>query len=216
MAEVIGIFGDSGSGKSSSIMNLDPKSIFIINCLGKRLPFKGSGSLYNKENMNYFESDNYEQICSVLLQVGKQEHIKNIILDDATYIMTNEFMNRAKEKGFDKFTELAIHFKKILDVAKSLPQDKKVFILGHLDLDENGNYKVKTVGKLLDSQWNVQGLFTTLLMTYVESEGNTNAYKFVTNKYGSYTAKSPLGMFEDILIPNDLNYVSQKIDEYYK
>lgn len=215
MAEVIGIFGQSGTGKSTSMMNLDPKSTFIINCLDKRLPFKGSGSLYNKENQNYFASDNYTQICSILMQIGKAEHIKTIIIDDSTYILTNEFMNRAKEKGYEKFTELAVHFKQILDVAKSLPSDKKVFVLGHTDLDEDGNYKVKTIGKLLDSQWNVQGLFTTILMTTVESEGDSNSYKFVTNKLGPYTAKSPMGLFDTILIPNDLNYVSKQIDEYY-
>jgi len=214
MAEIIGVFGPSGTGKSTSITNLDPKDTFIINALGKSLPFKGSAKIYNKENKNYFASDKYSEICAVLEQVGKAAHIKNVIIDDCTYILTNEFMSRAQETGFSKFTDLAVHFKKIIDVAKSLPPHIKVYFLGHSDIDTDGNYKIKTVGKLLDDQWPIAGLFTTLLYTYVEPEGNTSKYLFVTNKYGPFTAKSPRGMFDTNTIPNDLALVGQKIDEY--
>lgn len=99
MAEVIGIFGESGTGKSSSTATLNPKETFIINVLDKRLPYKGSKTLYNSENKNYLATDNYETIIAVLRQIGGTKHIKNVIIDDATYIMTNEFMARALEKG---------------------------------------------------------------------------------------------------------------------
>lgn len=214
MAEVIGIFGESGTGKSSSTATLNPKETFIINVLDKRLPYKGSKTLYNSENKNYLATDNYETIIAVLRQIGGTKHIKNVIIDDATYIMTNEFMARALEKGYEKFTQLAVHFQRILNEAQKLPDTIKVFILGHTDIDDAGNFKIKTVGKLLDSQWNIAGLFSTVLITYVDTEGGEAKYSFVTNKMGPYYAKSPQGMF-DLMIPNDLQLVSTKIDQYY-
>lgn len=215
MAEIVGIFGQSGTGKSSSIRNLDPKETFIISCIyNKRLSFKGSKTLYNKENKNYFESNNYKEICKILEYIATQEHIKNVIIDDATYIMVDEFMSRAAEKGYDKFTDLAIHFKKVIDTAQTLPDDKIVFIMGHTDIDELENYKVKTVGKLVDGTWSMTGLFTILLMSHTETSSDGASYYFVTNKMGPYTSKSPMGMFDQLLIDNDLNYVIQKIKEY--
>jgi nicotinamide riboside kinase len=215
MAEVIAIMGQSGTGKSTSLRNLDPKETFIINCLGKKLPFKGSSKIYNKENKNYLDADNYKVISDTLKFIDSAKHIKNVVIDDSTYILTNEFMNRAQEKGYEKFTQLAVHFKEILDSAKGLREDIKVFVMGHTEFDEDGQYKLKTVGKLLDSQWNVAGLFSILLMTYVETTAEGNKYSFVTNKMGPYAAKSPMGMFDSLLIPNDLQIVSQKINEYY-
>jgi hypothetical protein len=215
MAEVIGIFGESGTGKSSSTATLNPKDTFIINVLDKRLPYKGSASLYNKANNNYLATDNYEVIIAALKQIAQAKHIKNVIIDDATYIMSNEFMARAQEKGYEKFTQLAVHFQRILNEAQKLPDHMKVFVLGHTNLDDDGNFKIKTVGKLLDSQWNVAGLFTTILITVVDMQGNEPVYLFATNKVGPYCAKSPKGMFE-LMIPNDLALVSQKIEEYYK
>lgn len=216
MAELIGITGLSGTGKSSSLANLDPDKSFLINVINKKLPFKGSKSKFNVEKQNYFATDNWEQIISTLLWIKENpRNIETIVLDDSTYIISNEFMNRASEKGFDKFTSIAVHYKKILDVAASLPDNMKVYVISHSELDDDGNYKIKTVGKLLDQQVNLAGLFTTLLYSYVEEGSGAPSYKFVTNKMGPYQAKSPAGMFDTTLIDNDLNLVNQKIDEYY-
>ena len=216
MAEIIGLIGLSGTGKSSSIANLDPTKTFIINGVGKKLPFKNSSKMYNEKNINYFATSKYSDIIDALKSIPKANpNIKHVIIDDSTYVMSNEFMSRAQEVGFNKFTEIAIHFKKILDTAKALPEDMKVVIIGHTDLDEDGNYKLKTVGKLLDNQVNIAGLFTTLLYTHTEDTPNGADYFFVTNKYGRYGAKSPRGMFDDTLIPNDLSMVFSKMDEYY-
>ena len=149
------ILGDTGCGKSTSIKTLDPKETVIVNVLGKRLPFKGSASMYSTEQKNLFKVSEYAALLSLLNSINeKAAHVKNVIIDDAIYIMRTEFFDRSKERGFDKYNELADHFRKIIAQCSNMRDDLNVFMLLHLDTVESDGsvigYKAASVGKLLD------------------------------------------------------------------
>lgn len=216
MANLIMILGESGTGKSTSLENLNNKETFIIQAVDKPLPFKGFKKKYplrNKDNQqgNRFVSDRAELIIKILDSLNKEKGIKNIVIDDAQYIMANEFMRRAKEKGFDKFTEIGQNFYKLIDVANDMREDINVIFLQHIETSDNGKIKAKTIGKLLDDKIGLEGRFTIVLITEVE-EGK---YYFRTQNNGNDTCKSPKGMFDELRIPNDLNLVIQKSNEYF-
>lgn len=135
----------------------------------------------------------------------------SIIIDDATYLMTNEFMRTARISGYQKFTDMALNYYTLVRRAAALPEDKIVYFIGHSETDDKGNEKFKTVGKLLDEKVTLEGLYTIVLKTVVQ-DGH---YFFATHNSGRDTVKSPLGMFEDDLIPNDLAAVDKIIREYY-
>jgi hypothetical protein len=217
------IAGESGTGKSTSvgqipelgIKGLDPKETVYINVANKDLPFRGWKNKYTGEvskGGNYLATSNSNVIAQAITYISqKRDDIKNIVIDDFQYTMAFEFMNRAKEKGYDKFTDLGVNASSVLTAAKN--SSKNVFFLWHPELDEKTEFKLKTAGKMVDTYFNPQGLFTIVLYTFTEKEGDSITYKFVTNKDGMYPAKSPVGMF-DKYIPNDLGYVVDKIDEY--
>ena len=216
MANLIMILGESGTGKSTSIENLDPKETFIIQVVNKPLPFRGykaKYSLRNKENPkgNRFVSDKSDLIMKILDSLNKEKTIKNIIIDDSQYIMANEFMRRAKEKGFDKFTEIGQNFYMLIDKANDMRDDINVIFLQHIEINDAGRVKAKTIGKLLDDKVGIEGRFTVVLMTEIE-DGN---YYFRTQNNGNDTCKSPKGMFEELRIPNDLKIVIDKVNEYF-
>ena len=120
--------GDTGCGKSTSIKGLNPKETVIINVLGKRLPFKGSAAMYNEEQKNLFKISNYSDVLSLLDAINGNAPVKNVIIDDAIYIMRTEFFDRSKEKGYDKYNELADHFRKIIAKCGSLRDDLNIFM----------------------------------------------------------------------------------------
>lgn len=216
MANLIMILGESGTGKSTSIESLEPKETFIIQVVDKPLPFKEFKKKYplrDKENPkgNRFISDRAEIIKKILESLNKEKSIKNIIIDDAQYIMANEFMRRAKEKGFEKFTEIGQNFYTLIDTANNLREDLNVIFLQHIETTDAGKVKAKTIGKLLDDKIGLEGRFTIVLATEVE-DGN---YYFRTQNNGYDTVKSPRGMFEDLRIANDLNLVIKKTNEYF-
>lgn len=200
------ILGESGTGKSTSLRNMNPDTTFIFQSIKKPLPFKGNK--YTKENL--MVTDNYETIIKGLLKLDKQDKFTDVILDDSQYIMANEFMRRSKEKGFEKFTEIGEHYWRILETCNSL-ENINVFILSHTDENEMGKVKIKTIGKLLDDKITIEGMVTIVLRTCVEG----GEYFFRTKNNGQDTVKSPLGMFEDELIPNDLEEVRKAINSYY-
>ena len=228
MSELIGIVGESGTGKSTSCRTLNPKETAIVNCVGKPLPIKGWKKNYtpfhpkDSPNGNYYASDIASDILKFLDYMNdKRPDVKNIVIDDWQYTMSNEFMRRSQESGWEKFTEIAKHAWQILNKGKELREDLKVFILTHSDT-QKGEFgktdiiKIKTIGKLLDEKINPMGLFTILMFTVVQqTEKDGIQYKFVTNNDGEYPAKSPMDMFEELYIPNDLGAVSKAIDEYY-
>lgn len=225
MANLILIFGKSGSGKSASIRTLDAKETIIFNVLNKRLPFKGANKLYNEENKNIFGIDSYDTIHKYLQAVSERRpEIKNVIIDDATYLMRKEMFKRAKENGFNKFVEMAQHFQELLNTASAMRDDINVFLIMHSDEVTNGNeidtYKVASVGKMLDEKYNPAECVTVCLYSDVTFDGEGRAsYGFYTNvchvNGKRIPAKSPEGMFDELFIQNDLKYVVDKINEYY-
>jgi hypothetical protein len=220
MALLIGIIGPSGEGKSTSIRTLNPEETIIIGVAGKELPFKGASKMYSLEKKNYVEISTSKEIVDLLKNISdKGNHVKNIVIDDIQYVMGFEFMKRATEIGYTKFSQIGQNMFNILSAVRGLRADLKVFCLGHSEAVEDGgeivSYKMKTIGKMLDNNINLEGLFTICLYTYVDEGKNGMEYHFLSNRYKKRPAKSPMGMFDDTLIPNDLKMVSEKIDEYY-
>lgn len=220
-SKLIGIVGATGTGKSTSIKHLNPKETYIINTAKKELPFKGSDKLYNAESKNYKEVDEITEITRLLLNISeKAPHIKTIIIEDANYMMSFRMADKANETGFQKFTIMAKDMVDLFRVARKLRDDIKVFYFSHPDAIEDGGeivgYKMKTSGKMLDNQINLEGLITTCLYTHVEEskDGSANYY-FLTNRFRKIPAKTPDGMFESIKIPNNLQIVVEAIDAYY-
>lgn len=220
-SKLIGIVGQTGTGKSTSIKHLNPKETYIINVAKKELPFKGSEKLYNAEAKNYKEVDDANEITRLLRTISdKAPHIKNIIIEDSNYIMGFNMLARATEVGFTKFTIMAKDMVELFREARRLRDDLKVFYFTHPEtIEDSGEiigYKIKTAGKLIDNQIVLEGLLTVCLYTYVEeSKDGSATYNFVTNRYKKYPAKSPDGMFAEIKIPNNLQEVVNAIDEYY-
>ena len=200
MAVLVMIYGQSGTGKSTSLRNFKPEQVSIVNVQGKPFPFRFNG-------LKGAVSDDYGAISKLLRQTPKQ----SIVIDDATYLMADEFVRTAKQTGYQKFTEMAANFKGLLDLARSLPDNKVVYIMGHMERDNDGNEKFKTIGKMLDEKICVEGMFTIALKTVVQD----GRYYFSTQNTGSDVSKSPMGMFDAPLIDNDLAMVDKTIREYY-
>ena len=216
MATLIMILGESGTGKSTSIENLDSQETFIIQVVDKPLPFRGFKSKYplrNKENPagNRFISDRADKIIRILDTLNKEQKIKIVIIDDSQYIMANEFMRRAKEKGYEKFTEIGQNFYALIDKANEMREDMNIIFLHHKEISEAGISKAKTIGKLLDDKVGIEGRFSIVLTTEIE-DGN---YYFRTQNNVSDTSKIHKCMFSDLRIPNDLDFVIKKINEYF-
>jgi RNase adaptor protein for sRNA GlmZ degradation len=220
-SKLIGIVGATGTGKSTSIKHLNPKETYIINVAKKELPFKGSEKLYNKENKNYDEIDDAIDVARRLRTLSeKAPHIKNIIIEDSNYIMGFNIVSKATEVGYTKFSLMAKDMVELFREARKLRDDIKVFYLTHPETIEDGGdiigYKIKTAGKLIDNQVLLEGLLTVCLYTLVEENKDGSAsYNFITNRFKKFPAKSPDGMFDEVKIPNNLQYVCDKLDEYY-
>ena len=196
------ILGHSGSGKSTSLRNFRSNEITHINVMGKPLPFKG-------RFINTVNSDKYDVIGNAL----KDMKTKVAVIDDAQYLMANEFMRRAMERGYDKFTEIANNFWTLVNyVITELPFDVTVYFLMHIERDDAGNEKVKTIGKLLDEKITVEGMFTIVLKSIVKD----GVYSFTTQSNGHDTVKSPLGMFPTYEIENDLKAVDNIVRAFWE
>lgn len=218
MSNAILVLGKTGSGKSTSIEKLNPEETFIVNVVGKDLPFKGGKKKYNKDAKNYFEATNHSKIVNTMKAISeKAPHIKTLIIDDFQYVMSYEFMT-TKTTGFDKFNEIAEHAFAIINTAKNLRDDLTVVFLAHTEenVDSLGqkSYKIKTIGKLLDDKITIEGLFTVVLMAEQRDDGQTVTYGFKTRGGVRDTVKSPKDMFEEEYIENDLQLVLDKIREY--
>jgi len=223
MARIVLILGESGNGKSHSIKSLDPTKTFLINVIGKDLPFKGWKKDYTPyekttKTGNAIITHSSATICSGLKNVvDKLENINNVVIDDFQYIMSYEFMRTIKQKGYEKFNDIADAAFSIIQAAQLLRDDITVFFLAHSEeifTEAGRKTKIKTIGKLLDDKITIEGLFTVVLLSRVEitEEGKVKGY-FVTQSDGASTMKSPEGMF-DLRIDNSLELVLSKIEEY--
>lgn len=222
MANRMFILGSTGTGKSTSLRNLDPKETFILQCVDKELPFKGWKKKYSKISKENLEGNrgftkNYSSIMKQLNYINaSRKEIKYIIIDDSNYLMTEDFMSRvmtktAKGEAFQKYNEMAYNFYSLMNLIESLRGDLTVVMLAHTQTSDEGNRTFKTVGKLLDNTIILEGLVSVILETHIK-EGE---YKFQTNQLdGSEPCKTPLGMFDDKFIDNDLKLVIDRIKEY--
>lgn len=234
MANGIAIVGDTGSGKTTSItqipeldiLGLDPKETFIINVKGKPLPLRGWKHKYQPIDIsgppvegNYLATPDAALIVKTLLYIdAHRPDIKNVVLDDAQYVMSEEFMANALKSGYDKFNRMAKNMYDIINTGINMHDGVNFIVLTHDD-EEDGKSKIKTLGKMLDDKVNLAGLFTIVLYTTTKTSLQGTSYHFVTNKFiddrGIHImAKTPVGMFEERLIPNDMGMVLDVINKY--
>lgn len=201
------ILGQSGTGKTTSLRNMNPAETLLIQVVKKPLPFKSNWKP-TSESGNIYHSDNWEQIIRAMQKTSREI----IIIDDLQYLLANEFMSRAHEKGYEKFTEMARHYFDVISAATNLPDYKRVYLLSHTDVSDQGQVKAKTIGKLLDEKITIEGLLTIVLRTHVIN----GQYVFSTKNNGSDTVKTPIGLFDSEHIDNDLLAVDKAITEYYE
>lgn len=204
------VLGESGCGKSTSLRNMNPDDCVIIQSISKRLPFRNDFKPMTKEGGQIKVTDNTDTICRLIVGAAKAGK-KAVIIDDFQYVMANEFMRRSKEKSYDKFNDIGFNAWSIINQAQSVEGDMRVYFMSHVEVDMNGKTKIKTIGKMLDEKISIEGMFTIVLGASV-SDGK---YTFSTQNNGSDTVKSPMGMFEELHIENDLNMVDNTIIEYY-
>jgi len=204
------VLGESGTGKTSSLRNLDPANTLLIQAISKPLPFRVAGwKPVSKDNQHgsIFVTDHADTICKAMHRTQKDV----IVLDDFQYVMANQFMRRSDEKGFEKFTDIGRDAWNILNAASQLAPHKRAYILAHTQTDDTGKVKAKTIGKLLDEKITIEGMFSIVLRTAVVN----GQYLFCTQNNGNDTTKSPIGLFEDFHIENDLSAVDAAIFTYY-
>lgn len=210
MSTAVLILGESGTGKSTSLRNLDPSKVLLIQAIKKPLPFKSKGWKVRaslKADGNVIQTDNAELIEKLL----RQSPHEIVIVDDFQYVMANEYMRRTAETGFGKFTDIGKHAWNVLTAATDLAPNRRVYILAHTATDETGRTKIKTIGKMLDEKITLEGMVTIVLRTQVRD----GQYTFATQNNGSDTTKSPMGMFSEQFIENDLATVDAAICDYY-
>jgi len=197
------VLGESGTGKSCSMRNMNPSTTLLIQCQSKPLPFK---SLEWKA----FATNQAAQICK-FLQAARSRGKTAVVIDDFQYLMSHEYMMRAQETGFNKFTEIGLNAYNVIQQAIHCEPDLRVYIMSHVESSDTGKVKIKTIGKMLDEKITLEGLFTIVLRTHVEG----GQYSFSTQNNGQDTVKSPMGMFDSTTIDNDLDMVDSAICDYY-
>jgi hypothetical protein len=193
------VLGASGAGKSASMRNLDPEVYSLIEVNGKPLPFRS--------DKKYVSTDNAVKILHLLQQATRNL----IVIDDSQYIMANEFMRRASDRGFQKFTDIGVSFWQLVNKIQMLPADKIVYFMHHIESDGSGGYKAKTIGRMIDDKIALEGMFSIVL----RAEKANGQYFFTTQSDGTDPVKSPIGMFDEEQIDNDLQIVDEAIRSYY-
>jgi hypothetical protein len=212
MSDLIIILGESGTGKSSSLKNLSSEETYIINVLNKPLPFRGYKKKYCVDKKNYSETDDYQKILAYLKSINERApHIKNVIIDDFSFLMNNEFMRRCREKSFDKFTDMGANMYSIMQACMMFRDDLTCFLMCHTEKDHAGLIKPKTVGKMTSDYVGISERVTIVLHTQIIDR----QYKFLTQHDGTHVAKSPDGMFDSLYIDNDLQYVKEQMHDYF-
>ena len=213
MAIPVLIMGRSGSGKTYSLKNFKPNEVGVISVEKGRLPFRSQIKVAKipKYGEGTEDAKSYGAINRAkyawLMNTIEKVKTKSIVIDDSQYLLVNELFDRAYEKGYDKFVQMAANFRELIHFINELDQpDKIVYFLHHTDTDSDGREKCKTIGRMLDEKLTVEGCFDIVI--YCED------HKFFTQSNGQSTAKTPEDMFE-LEIPNDLKAVDVAIREYY-
>lgn len=213
MAIVTYLLSNSGSGKTSSLRNFEPDDIMVIQPIKKELPFPSKGWKYwnkNEQKGSLFATDNYAVIQAMMkksVDIGK----KTIVIDDTNYLMSNEFMSRIDENGWDKYNDMSKKMNDLILFAKSeLPDDVTVYLFSHTQNDD-GVDNPKTIGKLLDDKIYLPGLVTIIIQSVVNADG----YWFLTKKKPNNVVKTPMGLVDEELIENDLKAFDEKVKAYY-
>ena len=206
MGKGVLIIGKSGSGKSTSLRNFKKEDVGIINVISKPLPFK------NVNNLQTIDTDNYADVKTIL----EKSKAKSIVIDDAGYLITNQFMRKHSSVGggnavYNLYNDIADNYWNLTEIVKKLPPDKIVYFIMHEDKNEFGDIKPKTIGKLIDDKVNLEGLFSIVLRAKKVDKN----YYFFTQSTENDVAKSPMGMFEDLYIDNDLKKVDDIIRDFY-
>lgn len=205
------ILGSSGSGKSTSLRNLDPAKTLLIQCIKKPLPFRSAGwkvRITLKSEGNVIQTSD-PILIEKLLRTSPHEIV---IIDDFQAVMVNTLMERSSENGYGKFTDIAKNAWNIFNAAGDLADNRRVYILAHTQTDDFGQVRMKTVGRMVDNTLVPEGYFTIVLKTEVIN-GN---YRFATQTNGQDCVKSPMSLFEDLQIENDLAFVDSKIVNFYQ
>lgn len=223
-AETILVLGESGHGKSTSLRNLDPKETFIISTTSKPLPWRGWKKMYTKFDPktnpegNWYQTSKSSNILNIIKYINaKRPEIKNIVVDDTQYTMAFEFMDRRKETGFTKFSDIGGDFTDLLRSAESLKDGMKLIFTAHSENTGdamNPHFTLKTIGKMVNEKITPEGLFTYVFYAFVQPGDDKMEYKFLTNTDGERVAKTPLGMFETQVVDNDLAEIIKIIDAY--
>lgn len=227
MSRAVFVIGESGAGKSSAIRTLNPKETFLINALGKDLPFKGSAKIYtywDKEKNpegNMIKTSKADVIMKWLKHISdNMPNVKNVVIDDNTFVTSLELIRRTKETTWDKYNDIASNFIQLAELSKSLRDDIIVYILHHTKEEGDGILEEKKVkamsyGKLVDEKLcSQEAQFTIVLLAKKEKTDNGIQYSFYTRDQNS-TAKTPYGMFDEEKIPNDFQEVRKAIECYY-
>jgi len=212
MALPVLVEGRSGSGKTFALKNFKPDELGVISVEKGRLPFRSELKVIRIPKWNGEEQQNYGQVNAAkyawVENTIRNAKVKSIAIDDSQYLLANELFDRAYEKGYDKYTQMAVNFRNLIHFVNDLDDDNKiVYFLHHSEADSDGREKCKTIGKMLDEKLTIEGCFDIVL--YCQD------HKFFTQSNGISTAKSPEGMF-DLEIPNDLKFVDSAIRSYYK
>jgi hypothetical protein len=215
MATTAMILSESGMGKSTAIRNLQVENTAIINVLGKPLPFRGGDKFITRI------SDKPEIIKQILAKINEAQQIKVVVIDDFQYIMANMYMEslldkKTKDSEFQKYKEIGHSAWSVIREAQKMRNDMVIFFLSHTEIDQNGKTKCKTIGKMLDEKVTLEGMFTIVLNGVIHMDRPIESrYCFQTQNDGNNTTKSPMGMFDQEEIPNDLNVVYESIKSYY-
>lgn len=223
-AQTILVLGESGQGKSTSLRNLNPQETFIISTTSKPLPWRGWKKHFTKWDPktnpegNWYQTSKSSNIITIIKYINsKRPEIKNIVVDDLQYTMSFEFMDRRTENGYSKFNDIGGDFTDLLRIADFIRDDIKLIFTGHSenvgDL-MNPHWTLKTIGKMVNEKITPEGLFTYIFYATAIPGDSKMEYKFLTNTDGEHVAKTPMGMFEDQLIDNDVAKVLEAIDEY--
>ena len=204
------IIGTSGSGKTTSLEKLDPKQTFYIDADGKGLSWKGWRKQYNKENKNYFQCDDPNQIFSLMQTIDeKQKQIKFLVIDTLNGCMVADEMRRSKEKAYDKWVDLAQSVYNIVDYSNKMRDDLTVILIGHTQTSDDGFTCMLTNGRKLNKIC-LESKMTTVLLSRINDNGE---YVFETRARNS-TAKTPRGAFDADEIPNDITLVIDALKDF--